>query len=258
MRIRGLIFVLAFFILVVFEGVSSVRATTKDAIEVLSGADNWRVGGQLEEGDNLRFDVVLSKDVSGSKKKQSSYRVWSSRGDALVEMRDKKLYGQRVLMKPDVLWFFSPKSKRLVRVNPLQRLMGDASYGDISLTRFSIDYEVKWNDSPEGEWRDKEVYILELFAKNKRATYSRMLLMVDKESYKPLFLEAYVKSGKKIKGVEFGEIREINGRNMVGEMIFIDALNDDRKTIMEVKGVAEHKLDKKYHTKNGMRGRLPR
>jgi outer membrane lipoprotein-sorting protein len=231
----------------------------REAWNIIARADDWRQGREgAGEGEALRIDITLKKqETDGGKEVTMPYRVWARGRRALVEMKDKKTFGQRVLMDEQSLWLYTPKSKRLIRVNPLQRLMGDASYGDIGLTRWTLDYDVFWDEEREGEWRDHKVYQLVLEAKDKRATYTKMKVKVDRETGVPLYAEAYVRSGKKLKEIEFGSRGEVGGREIIRETIFRDVLRGGRQTVMEVKDLETRSFRDVYYTKHGMKSRLP-
>jgi hypothetical protein len=46
----------------------------------------------------------------------------------------------KVLMKGDDMWINLSGSRRALRITPMQRLMGEASNGDVAKLSFSRDY----------------------------------------------------------------------------------------------------------------------
>jgi len=51
--------------------------------------------------------------------------------------------GKMVLMNGSNMWFYDPSSKVSVRISPQQRLMGQASDGDVVTANFAKDYAAK-------------------------------------------------------------------------------------------------------------------
>ncbi len=60
---------------------------------------------------------------------------------SLVLMRSPAEKGQKLLMLGDDYWLILPKSQRPVRITATQRLLGEASVGDIATMRWAGDYQ---------------------------------------------------------------------------------------------------------------------
>lgn len=73
-----------------------------------------------------------------------------------------------MLMLGDNYWLLMPKSRRPIRITPMQKLLGEASVGDISTLTWSDDYQasLEGEDSVQREDQSSvETYRLALKAK---------------------------------------------------------------------------------------------
>ena len=62
-------------------------------------------------------------------------------------------------MLRDAMWIYMPTASRPIRISPLQRLMGQASNGDVARTNFATDYDAK------SVTEDGDAFVLDLVAK---------------------------------------------------------------------------------------------
>jgi len=108
-----------------------------DVATLLKDADRYRTGQ-----DNLQVETqvtVFNRD--GSPDKERRYTVFAQAGHkSLVLMRSPAEQGQKVLMLGDDFWLLMPGSQRPMRITPMQKLLGDASTGDIATLSWAEDY----------------------------------------------------------------------------------------------------------------------
>jgi hypothetical protein len=108
-----------------------------DVAALLKDADRYRTGQ-----DNLQVETqvtVFNRD--GSPDKERRYTVFvQADHKSLVLMRSPAEQGQKVLMLGDDFWLLMPGSQRPLRITPSQKLLGDASTGDIATMSWSQDY----------------------------------------------------------------------------------------------------------------------
>ena len=99
---------------------------------LLKAADAYRTGQ-----DDLQVETHVSvQNRDGSPDKERRYTVFAQRGHkSLVLMRSPAEQGQKVLMLGDDFWLLMPGSQRPIRITPTQKLLGDASTGDIATNR---------------------------------------------------------------------------------------------------------------------------
>jgi hypothetical protein len=108
-----------------------------DVAALLKAADRYRAGAE-----NLQVETqvtVLNRD--GSTDKERRYTVFAqAQHKSLVLMRSPAEAGQKVLMLGDDFWLLLPGSQRPLRITPMQKLLGDASTGDIATMSWAEDY----------------------------------------------------------------------------------------------------------------------
>ena len=108
-----------------------------DVASLLKAADRYR-----SSADNLQVETeVTTRHRDGSIDKQRRYTVFTqAQHRSLVLMRSPAEAGQKVLMLGDDFWRLMPGSARALRITPSQKLLGDASTGDIATLSWADDY----------------------------------------------------------------------------------------------------------------------
>lgn len=119
---------------------------------------------------------------------------------SLVEFLDPLQRGTKVLATGGDLWFFTPRTRRAIRIPPLQRLIGEASYGDIARLKLSTDYAA--SGAPIATANGAALRV-DLNARSPAATYGRVRLIVRAKDMVPLRAMYFVASGKHLRTVEF-------------------------------------------------------
>ncbi|POB65316.1 outer membrane lipoprotein-sorting protein, partial [Vibrio vulnificus] len=107
--------------------------------------------------------------------------------------------GQKMLMLQDNYWLQMPKSRRPIRITPMQKLLGEASVGDISTLTWSEDYQGIWVASEKVQGLAGESVAtqrLQLTAKTSGASYQIIDLWLTEQENFPLKADLYLRSGK--------------------------------------------------------------
>jgi len=132
-----------------------------------------------------------------------------------------------VLMLGDDFWLLMPSSQRPLRITPTQKLLGDASTGDVATLRWSEDYTAEL----VGEERcgDQACLHLTLTAARKGVTYQRIGLWIGAVKHEPLRADLYVQSEKLAKQARFVMDRPDAPTTMT-EMVLTDQLANGRET----------------------------
>jgi hypothetical protein len=196
----------------------------------ISWADE-KVQQQLQQADAYRqqagavkIAVSIDSYVKDVLDKNRLYEVHSfPQHRSLVVMQSTVEAGQMLLMLDDNYWLIMPKSSRPVRITPVQKLIGEASTGDIATLTWAGDY-----DGEMIERTDAQV-TLNLQAQREGLTYEHITLTLDAKINAPIRAELFVKSGKLAKRASF-TLGSMNGKTMVVAMTLIDALQDDKRT----------------------------
>lgn len=125
----------------------------------------------------------------------------------LVEATSFDQIGQKFLTNGPDLFFYAPRTKRAIRLTPLQSLRGQASIGDIARLSFENDYSADEVPLPVSTCPNNDCVALELKSKNLGATYEKIILIVQfqKGGYRPISASLFVASGKLFKLAYFSE-----------------------------------------------------
>ncbi len=186
-------------------------------------------------GDEVRETALFDVYVGGMDK-------------SLIVAREYRTRGMKILYSGSNMWVHLPNTRRPIRITPIQRLMGEASNGDVAEVSFAGSYRA----APAGKDTVSGVpcRILELTAKHKAATYSRILLWVRSEDCRPVKANYYLVSGKHFKTAFFEEYRKLAGRVALSRMTIHDEVRKGRRTIFDYLEITEREFPAKYFNKN--------
>ena len=203
-----------------------------DVARLLADADRFRM-----TDDNL---VVETRVTTTSPDKERLYTVYAQSGRrSLVVMRSPAEQGQKVLMLGDDFWLLMPGTQRPMRITPMQKLLGDASTGDIATLRWSQDYAatlVGAEPCAEGAAASAAApaacWHLSLAAQRKGVSYARIELWLGRAHHEPVRADLYVQSDKLAKQARFVPDRP-NRPTQIDAMELSDQLGNGRRTRVE-------------------------
>lgn len=213
-----------------FAALLAAPAFAQDAAALLRSADRYRSGGE-----NMQVETLVRVfDADGSPDKERRYTVFSQAGRrSLVLMQSPAEKGQKVLMLGDDFWLLMPGSQRPLRITPMQKLLGDASTGDIATLSWADDYAGRIDgEEPCGEPAQPCVH-LSLAAARKGVTYQRIELWIGKARHEPVRADLYVQSDKLAKQARFVMDKAAGSPaapTMVVEMLLRDQLANRKDT----------------------------
>ena len=133
------------------------------------------------------------------------------------------------------LWFYDPSSKASVRMSPQQRLLGQASNGDVVTVNFALDYKATAateEDVQDGERQLRHCYKLDLVQNTIDATYARILMWVEVGSNHPVKASFFADSGKLLKKAYYRHYAMQLGVMRPTETVIIDGLDTQWVTVM--------------------------
>jgi hypothetical protein len=191
-------------------------AAAQDIDTILRKADSFRLRDASAQVDTL---VQTFKD--GKQDKEKRYQVLvRPGGKSLILFRSPGEAGQKVLMSGDDFWMLLPGSARPIRITPLQKLLGDASTGDIATMTWSGDYQ--GSVAREVDIEGVHCLELELAATRKTLSYQRVVLHVAKADYRPVHADLYASSNKRLKQARYSQDR----------MVLVDEVRSGRETVV--------------------------
>ncbi len=187
------------------------------------------------QNDQVKESAVYDAYIQGNEK-------------SLVIEKEGKNRDMKILYVEEKLWVQLAGSRRPIRITPMQRLMGQASNGDVARVSFGEDYDVQ--DAGEAALGKISCRKLLLAAKKKSATYHRITLYVRKTDFRPVKAEFFLVSGKHFKTAFYEKYRSLAGSMILQRMTIFDELRKNRKTVLEYSHMEEKQIDAKYFNKN--------
>ena len=210
-------------------------AHAQTAQEIVAATDKVRNPGQP-----FRTTFRLTEYVSGQERNHDSLVVFSKEDPATRQFRNLVQYvepardaGKRVLLDGHSLWFYDPDSKVSVRISAQQRLIGQASIGDILTVNLAADYtaSVIGTDTIVDAAREqRQCWRLELKAGNDQANYNRIEYWVEQGTFYPIKGKFYADSGRLLKIVYYRNFALRLGAVRPTEAIIIDAVDSSLAT----------------------------
>ena len=211
---------------------ASAQTTGLDAQAIVRKADQAR-GGDLDSGMSMQSTIVSIKD---SKEVRSySVQIESHDGNSLITFTAPTFSrGTKMLMRQRNMWFLSPDVKKPVPISPRQRLLGDASNGDIATVNLARDYAAKITG--EATVDNVQCHVIELVAKAKDTAYDRIVYYVTKSEQLGVKAEYYTVSGRLFKtaSMRYENRLTTGGRTIpfLSRMEIGDAVDKKKKTVL--------------------------
>jgi outer membrane lipoprotein-sorting protein len=180
--------------------------------------------------------TIISSDSSPRTLKFKAYSI--GRDLALMEYtapaREK---GIKFLRREKTMWLYFPLADRIRQIKDhmlREGMMGsDFSYEDASETDSVYDH---YNSNLLGQekFSGRDVYVLELIAKDNEVTYQKRRLWVDTEWFVPLKEELFAKSGMLLKELQMGDVKTIGGHYYPTTWIMINKLTATSSTELKL------------------------
>jgi outer membrane lipoprotein-sorting protein len=236
---------------VTIAGFTSLYAQSSERTDVkLTGDEILRLSDQNRNGWTSYSVLTTIMNYEDDELKEQGLFEASIKGmdKTLVKFLNADVKGEYLLMVEDDMWIYMPNTRKPIRITPLQRLMGNASNGDVARTRYAEDYaaKLKKEESVSGV----PCYLLELTAKRDGATYKRIDYWVEKETNRPKKAEIYLISGKHYKSIVFDRYEETAGKTLLTQMTITDRLREGRITVMKYSSYSEKQMPEKYFNKD--------
>jgi hypothetical protein len=218
-----------------------------DAIAILRASDAVRNPGQP-----FRVKLTMTEYEQGKQVNASTLLTYSREHEGSGQFATLAAFvlpardaGKLMLRSGDDMWFFDPSTKASVRLSPQQRLMGQASNGDVMTVNLARDYDAKLldeEDVSDGERKLRHAYKLGLTAATPSATYATIEFWVDRENSHPIKGRFYAESGRLLKTVYYRRFQPELGRDRPTESVIIDGLSPQSVTVMRFSDYATPKI----------------
>ena len=197
------------------------------AKELVAKADTYRGLGMVP----FSFHLKIISHQPDKKPGKNGLKVLVKGDRSIVRfLSPKRLKGRAMLFEGRNLWFHIPRTRKIIRMSPAQRLMGESSNGDVAATDFSGDYHPVLNGLET--LKDTECYYLTLTAVDRKVTYARIEYWVSKRDGKPVKSKHYAASGKLLKTAYYKSFIKVGNQEKLERLLLVNPIFKGRYTWM--------------------------
>lgn len=222
-----------------------VAADAPDAKRLLEQSDRAR-GADIP---GLSMNGKITEYRSGEVRNSMVLEIASDADNSLVTfVEPARVRGNKMLVRGRNMWFASPDVMKPVPISARQRMLGDASNGDIAVTRYSRDYSPELLTGPEAAITvsGRPVWVLELRAQAPGVAYDRIRYFVDKETLLGLRADFYSLGGDVLKRALMTYDESVNDgekkSRFISKMEISDAMDGNRKTVLEYSDIKAERV----------------
>jgi hypothetical protein len=200
------------------------------ATDIVAAADRVRNPSQP-----FRVSLALVEYQSGQAHDTTNLAVHSKLNPDTHQYRNMVRYvgpprdvGKLVLLNASNMWFYDPASKASIRISAQQRLIGQASDGDVLTINLAHDYKARLvgeESTQDADKQTKSAWHLDLTAATSDATYSHLETWIEKGTYRPIKSKFYSDSGRLLKLAYYRRYETQLGEPRPMETIIVDAVD---------------------------------
>jgi hypothetical protein len=144
--------------------------------------------------------------------------------------------GKLMLKNGNDLWFYDPSNQASIRISPEQRLLGQASNGDVATINLAHDYKAELKgeeDVTDGDRKPRHTNHLALVAlRSEGVNYHHIELWLDTRDARPVKAKFYSESDRLLKTAYYRRYRSELGVERPTETVIIDGLDPAWVTVM--------------------------
>jgi hypothetical protein len=227
------------------QGVAADHAAggEPDANEILAASDAVR-----NPAKPFGLLIVLTEYRNAQQINSNTLAIYSKLEQATGRYRTLVSYvspprdaGKLVLENGAQMWFYDPSSEASIRISPQQRLLGQASTGDVVTVNLAHDYRAvraTAEDSADGDRTLRHCFHLDLEAAVPDSTYHRIELWVEQSSSRPIKGKFYSDSDRLLKTAYYRRFQRELGVERPTEIVIIDGLTPTWVTVMRYSNYA--------------------
>jgi len=223
-----------FALLCMLQGVAVAAPSAEDALVASDAIRN--------PGRSFAVTVTLTEFLNGKQVDTNTLRSYSrteQKGGQFASLIQYVLpardAGKLILKSGTEMWFYDPSSKASVRLSPQQRLLGQASNGDVTTVNLAKDYKVAQEvdeQIQDGERKTRQARKLVLAAMSPDVTYAGIEMWIDAVNNQPLKARFFAESSRLLKTVYYRRYQTQLGAERPTEYVIIDGLNPQAVTLM--------------------------
>jgi hypothetical protein len=188
----------------------------------------------------FRLTSTLVEYVGGKPRDRVVLTVFASEDARTLQYRNLIRYaepprdqGKLVLLNGTALWFYDPASKASIRISPQQRLIGQASEGDVLTVNLARDYSATVQGTEtlqDADHANRDCWHLDLRAATPDAIYSRIEYWLERGTSRAIKGKFYSDSGRLLKIAYYHKYQDELGTARPTETIIIDAVDSSLVT----------------------------
>ena len=214
-----------------------------DAQEILVASDAVR-----NPSRPFSVSVMLLEFRAGKQTDTNTLTVFSKVEEAGGQYRSlvrfvapQRDLNKLMLKNGNDLWFYDPASQASIRLSPQQRLLGQASNGDVVTINFAKDYQAALlgeEEIPDGERVPRRCHKLGLKATSDDVTYHQVEMWVEVGTSRPVKARFFAGSGHLLKTAFYRKYQPQLGRERPTEVVIIDGLDPSWVTVLRYSAYA--------------------
>ena len=208
----------------------AAEQTKPSASDIIAAADRIRNPKQP-----FRMSLALVEYKSGQARDEVDLAVYSKIDPTTHQFKNLVRYtapsrdaGKLVLLDAGNMWFYDPASKASIRISAQQRLIGQASDGDVLTVNLAHDYTARLlgqESIQDADHQTRDVWHLELTASTSEATYARLDVWIEKETYHLVKTKFFSDSGRLLKLAYYRKYEAHLGGSSPMETFIVDAID---------------------------------
>jgi hypothetical protein len=206
-----------------------------NARELVASADRVR-----NPDKPFRLTSTLVEYISGKPRDRIVLTIFARQDGQTLQFRNLVRYaepprdqGKLALLNGTALWFYDPASKASIRISPQQRLIGQASEGDVLTVNLARDYTatiVGAETLQDADHTNRDCWHLDLRAATPDAIYSRIEYWLERTTSRSIKGKFYSDSGRLLKIAYYHKYQDELGGTRPTETILIDAVDSNLVT----------------------------
>ena len=193
---------------------------------------------EINEAERIEGSMTISDRFGSRVKTFISYAAGADK--MLLEFTNPEERGQKILRLDDEIYLYFPEAEEVIHLQGAalkESVMGsDFSYEDMTGEGDLLDqYEVTLLGEQTIDGRRH--YHLELKARKRGLAYPKQEVWVDAETWVTTRIDSYSLSGRLLKEMELGDIRQVAGKYVPHYIIMRDAMKKNSSTEMRIEAI---------------------
>lgn len=176
--------------------------------------------------------------------------------DTLVRIVEPSRDRGKMMLKNGIeIWFYDPATKSGMRISPQQRLLGQASNGDVVTVNLARDYKARIDSEEtisDGDKAERNCYRLALSAINSAVMYSSIEYWVERGTNRPVKAKFYADSGRLLKTAYYRRYEKLFGTERPTETLIFDGVDAQLVTVMRYTNYQARQIPDAWLSRDGL------